>query len=76
MKVTVLAFLAFFLRSQFSRALHCLVGLVNSSRDPQTSIFNKTFIKNESHDTIHTFKNYFAIVFSIFNFQQNKRYPK
>ena len=29
-------------------------------------------IKNGSHDTIHTFKNYFAIVFSIFS---NKRYP-
>ena len=24
-------------------------------------------IKNESHDTIYTFKNYFAIVFSVFN---------
>ena len=34
--------------------------------------FSKIFIKNESHDTIHTFKNYFATVFSIFN---NKRYP-
>jgi len=38
---------------------------------------NKTFIKNEFHDTIHTFKNYFAIIFSflVFSFQQNKRYP-
>ena len=26
------------------------------------------FIKNGSHDTIHTFKNYFATVFSVFNF--------
>ena len=26
-------------------------------------------IKNWSHDTIHTFKNYFATVFSVFNFQ-------
>ena len=33
--------------------------------------FSKTFIKNGSHGTIQTFKNYFAIVFSIFN---NKRY--
>ena len=24
-------------------------------------------IKNGSHDTIHTFKNYFAIVFSVFS---------
>ena len=33
------------------------------------------FIKNGSYDTIHTFKNYFATVFSVFSFQQNKRYP-
>ena len=26
-------------------------------------------IKNESHDTIYTFKNYFVTVFSIFSFQ-------
>ena len=26
-------------------------------------------IKNKSHDTIYTFKIYFAIVFSVFNFQ-------
>ena len=34
--------------------------------------FNKTFIKNGSYGTIHTFKNYFATLFSIFS---NKRYP-
>ena len=33
------------------------------------SFFNKTFIKNEFHSIIHTFKNYFATVFLIFNFQ-------
>ena len=44
-------------------------SLVNSarSRDPQILLFSNFFIKNESHGTIHTFKNYFAIVF--FNFQ-------
>ena len=26
-------------------------------------------IKNESHDTIYTFKYYFATVFSVFSFQ-------
>ena len=26
-------------------------------------------IKNESHSTIYTFKNYFATVFSVFSFQ-------
>ena len=30
---------------------------------------HKKNIKNRSHGTIHTFKNYFAIVFSIFSFQ-------
>ena len=29
--------------------------------------FNKIFIKNGCYDTIHTFKNYFTTVFSIFN---------
>ena len=37
--------------------------------------FNKIFIKNEFHSIIHTFKNYFVTVFSIFSFQQNKWYP-
>ena len=26
-------------------------------------------IKNKSHDTIHTFKNYFATILSVFSFQ-------
>ena len=30
--------------------------------------FTKIFIKNRFHDTIHTFKNYFIIVFLSFNF--------
>ena len=34
--------------------------------------FQQIFLKTGSHGTIHTFKNYFATVFSIFN---NKRYP-
>ena len=38
---------------------------------PASTFFNKIFIKIGSHDTIHTFKNYFVIVFSVFN---NKRY--
>ena len=45
--------------------------------DSQIPIFNNFFIKNGSHDTIHTFKNYFARVFLVFSFQfqQNKFYP-
>ena len=30
---------------------------------------------HESHDTIHTFKNYFATVFSVFSFRNNKFNP-
>ena len=45
---------------------------INESRalftDPQTSLFSNFFIKNRSHGTIHTFKNYFATVFSVFSF--------
>ena len=49
-----------------SVSVHCLC-------DPQTSLFSNFFIKNGSHGTIHTFKNYFATVFSVFN--KNKLYP-
>ena len=44
-----------------------LVGSVHYLRDLQTSFFNKILIKNEFHDTIHTFKNYFVTVFSVFS---------
>ena len=42
--------------------------------DPQILLFSNFFIKNESHGTIYTFKNYFVTVFfsfqfSIFSFQ-------
>ena len=51
-------------------SMHC-------SRIPQTSLFSNFFIKNRSHGTSHTFKNYFVTMFSIFSFQfqQNKLYP-
>ena len=39
---------------------------------PASTDFSKFFFKTGSHGTIHTFKNNFAIVFSVFN---NKRYP-
>ena len=32
-------------------------------------------IKNGSHDTIYTFKNYFVTVFSVFSFNNNKINP-
>ena len=39
--------------------------------------YSNFFIKNSSHSTIYTFKNYFAIVFyiSVFSFSINKVYP-
>ena len=37
--------------------------------DPQISFFSNFFIKNWSHSTIHTFKNYFVTVFFSFSFQ-------
>ena len=45
--------------------------------EPQISFFINFFIKNGSHGTIYTFKNYFATVISAINFQfqQNKSYP-
>ena len=44
-----------------STLMYCL-------RFPQTTLFNNFFIKNGSHSTIYTFKNYFAIIFSRFQF--------
>ena len=35
---------------------------------PTSTDFSKFFFKIGSHDTIHIFKNYFTIVFSIFSF--------
>ena len=53
------------------------VGPVHCSQDPQISLFSNFFIKNGSHDTIHTFKNYFATMFSVsvFSFSKNKLNP-
>ena len=41
---------------------------------PTATLFRKN-IKNGSYDTIHTFKNYFVTVFSVFSFSKNKLYP-
>ena len=44
---------------------------------PQITLFSNFFIKNGSHSTIYTFKNHFAIVFSVsvFSFSKNKFNP-
>ena len=46
------------------------VGPVYCSRDPQVLILEKKIL-TRFHGTIHTFKNYFTTIFSIFS---NKRY--
>ena len=47
---------------------------VNSARVHYSrTIFSNFFIKNGFHSTIHTFKNYFVTVFSVFS--KNKLYP-
>ena len=49
-----------------------LVDLVHYLQDLQVFFFHKNNFKIGSHSTIHTFKNYFATLFSDFS---NKRYP-
>ena len=41
--------------------------MVIDSLNPQLLYSEKKNIKNRSHDTIHTFKNYFITVFSVFS---------
>ena len=40
-----------------------------------TLFMHYSHIVHGSHDTIHTFKNYFVTVFSVFSFSNNKFYP-
>ena len=42
---------------------------ISAHSNPQISFFSNFFIKNGSHGTIYTFKNYFATVFFSFQFQ-------
>ena len=65
--VCVFLFIIFLLRSAFHVEFCLSMGPVYCARDSQTYFFNKTFIKNGSHGIIHTFKNYFAIMFSVFS---------
>ena len=52
----------------------CICALFTN---PQIPLFSNFFIKNGSHGTIHTFKNYFVTVFSVlvFSFSKNKLNP-
>ena len=53
---------------QMSLFTHCFGIVYALFMEPTATLFKKN-IKNGSHGTIHTFKNYFATVFSVFNFQ-------
>ena len=64
------SFLSFFFLAHICWLFHgeqCTYVLFT---DPQISLFSNIFIKNRSHGTIHTFKNYFITMFSIFNFSK------
>ena len=81
LKVLRLRFLIFFFFSfqpQWLTRSFVNGVLVHYSQISQTSLFINFFIKNGFHNTIHIFKNYFAIVFSVFSFQfqQNKFYTR
>ena len=68
-RVCVLAFLFLFLFNLFLFFIfYCFFSrsCVLFTR-PISLFFNKIFIKNRSYGTIHTFKNYFTIMFSIFS---------
>ena len=67
-------FFSRFSRRQISLFTHCSRTIHALFTGPTATLFRKKYIKNGSHGTIHAFKNYFAIVFSVFSFQQNKRY--
>ena len=72
----LLPFLFFFLFLFFSAALfdqaNCKQCIHARFTDLQILFFSHFFIKNESHDTIYTFKNYFITVFSVSIFSSNK----
>ena len=52
--------------SKYFIGMYLSVSLMHCLWDSQTSFFNKTFIKNGSHGTIHIFKYFFATVFLVF----------
>ena len=54
--------------SLFTYYLTLFTHCSNIVHEPTVTLFKKN-IKNRSHDTIHIFKNYFVIIFLVFNFQ-------
>ena len=67
------AFQTFSRQSVLLSTVYALLGTIH--RTHNHFIGKKIYIKNGSHGIIYIFKNYFATVFSVFSFQQNKLYP-
>ena len=57
--------------THYSSTVHTLFTHCSWNLQP---LYSGKKIKNGSHGTIYTFKNYFAIVFLVFNFSKNKLY--
>ena len=68
-------FLTFMFFSESCVMLMILVNIIFSKNNFKTESYGIIYTNNfktESYGTIYTFKNYFTIVFSVFNY---KRYP-
>ena len=50
-------------------------GVTDSASRTTCGAMLDVVVKAETHDIIHTFKNYFATVFLVFSFRKNKLYP-
>ena len=72
--VCICVFFFFFFKRVFVVLCHTSGSCTLFTR-PTSLFFSNFFIKNGLHSTIHTIKNYFTTVFSVFSFQQNKWYP-
>ena len=70
-------FLFFFFQPLIVDFVNCEQCICVLFTVPQITLFSNFFIKNGSHNTIYTFKNYFATVFSVsvFSFSKNKLNP-
>ena len=70
-------FFFFFFQPAIVDFVNCEQCIYELFTVPQITLFSNFFIKNGSHNTIYTFKNYFATVFSVsvFSFSKNKLNP-
>ena len=66
--IGIIASAFFFLSLFFSSRVSAFLGDKNHYSRTKN-------IKNRFHGTIHTFKNYFVTVFSVFSFSKNELYP-